>query len=514
MALGKNKNSSKRKLHTDSVWDKSLKLGKKQEFLETKGHRDMIRQRKKFLSAVLRTLLFVLLLTIAGCANENERAQTLETKGMLDTGTEESVATAESTGQAETEPAGQTEAGLTETGLTGQAETESTGQTEAGSTGLTETEAGLTEAGSTSLAESTEAGEPLFVHFLDVGQGNAVLISQGETYMLIDGGDREYSSFVVSYLKKLGITQLDYVVVSHYDADHLNGVVGVLNVFSVKQVLGPDYETDTRVYQSFLKVIKEKEIPFSIPNLNDTYAFAQSTFCIVSPISYEYADENDKSVGIRLAYQDNSFLICGDAGDDSEQDMLLKKVDLESDVFMANHHGSKYSNSEAFLQAVNPQAVVVSCGMKNSYGHPAESVLQGIQKKNVDLYRTDLQGTIIAESDGNQIAFNITPSMDYRSGEELANGGQDNKAKEAIALLEEDFKVSSVQSDEVVPPLDQGGSNLSKQAGFVLNTSTKKFHFPSCSSVDDMKEKNKEYTDKSRDEIVKDGYDPCKRCNP
>ena len=122
----------------------------------------------------------------------------------------------------------------------------------------------------------------LTVQILDVGQGSAALIRQGDSFLLMDGGDRDYSSYVVSYLKKESVEQLDYVIVSHYDADHLNGVVGVLNAFECKQVLAPDYKTDTKVYQSYLKVINEKNIPVEHPGLGDTYTFADSSFLQLS----------------------------------------------------------------------------------------------------------------------------------------------------------------------------------------------------------------------------------------
>lgn len=100
------------------------------------------------------------------------------------------------------------------------------------------------------MGQNTSDKGTLTVTFLDVGQGNAVLVESDGAYMLINGGDREYSSFVVSYLKNVGVDELEYVISSHYDAEHLNGVVGVLNAFSCETVLASGYVTDTRVYRS------------------------------------------------------------------------------------------------------------------------------------------------------------------------------------------------------------------------------------------------------------------------
>ncbi len=108
-------------------------------------------------------------------------------------------------------------------------------------------------------------------------------MEQGGAYMLIDGGNRDYSSFVVSYLKEQGVEELAYVIASHYDADHLNGVVGALHAFSCGQVLAPDYVTDTRVYESFERVIKEQDIALAYPAVGDTYTLGDASFTVVCP---------------------------------------------------------------------------------------------------------------------------------------------------------------------------------------------------------------------------------------
>lgn len=177
--------------------------------------------------------------------------------------------------------------------------------------------------------------QELTVQILDVGQGSAALIRQGDSFLLMDGGDKDYSSYVVSYLTKEGVERLDYVIVSHYDADHLNGVVGVLNAFECKQVLSPDYKADSKVYQSYLRVIEEKNIPVEHPRLGDTYTFADSSFRVVCPASYSYQDANSNSLGIRLSYGDSSFLICGDCTEESEQDVYSTRARRNSTVRIA-----------------------------------------------------------------------------------------------------------------------------------------------------------------------------------
>lgn len=368
----------------------------------------------------------------------------------------------------------------------------------------------------------------LSVTFLDVGQGNAVLVEQGGAYMLIDGGNRDYSSFVVSYLKEQGVEELAYVIASHYDADHLNGVVGALHAFSCGQVLAPDYVTDTRVYESFERVIKEQDIALAYPAVGDTYTLGDASFTVVCPKAYDPKEDNDNSVGIRLVYGDTSFLICGDAGKAEEQVMLDSGVTLESDVYLASHHGSEGSSSEAFMRAVSPTAVVVSAGAGNSYGHPTRTVLNRVKACGAALYRTDLQGTITVTSDGTSLSWSVDATQDYRDGDEVAAGAADTTGTSGTAGAgvtdaaagSTDTTGTSVAADTADSAAQASGgdtaagSTADVTGEYVLNTNTKKFHRPSCSSVAQMSPENKAAFSGSREELIAAGYDPCKRCNP
>lgn len=351
----------------------------------------------------------------------------------------------------------------------------------------------------------------LTVTFLDVGQGNAVLVEQDGEYMLIDGGDREYSSFVVSYLKEQGVDEFAYVIASHYDADHLNGIVGALNVFPCKLVLAPDYTADSRVYTSFLDVIEERDIELAYPAVGDTYTLGGAEFTVVCPDSYDALDANDNSVGVRLTYGETSFLICGDAGTGVEREMIESGIALDSDVYLASHHGSSGSSSLEFLQAVGPETVVISAGRDNSYGHPTAEVLENIQSVGAALYRTDLQGTLTAVSDGSTVTWNVAVCTDYRDGETLeAAGGP----KEAAAGADVEGTGKTGEKEVESEPSDPAAGTVNGQAEYVMNRNTKKFHLPSCASVSDISPENKAYFTGSREELIAAGYEPCKRCDP
>lgn len=358
------------------------------------------------------------------------------------------------------------------------------------------------------------SSKELTVQFLDVGQGSSALVHQDGRWMLIDGGDREYSSYVVSFLKQQGVERLDYVVVSHYDSDHLSGVVGVLNVFECGQVLAPDYEGDSKVYDSFCSVIDQKQIPLAYPKLGEEYAFAQSSFRVVSPGAYQYTDANSNSLGIRLAYGSSSFLICGDCTKESEQDLLYLGVELCSDVFAANHHGSSYSNCREFLEAVSPKAVVISCGRGNSYGHPSPSVMLSIQELGADLYRTDLQGVITASSNGTDVWFETEICMDYRSGTELSEEGAEGNEPKAAQVSGAPGAENGSEGTSESASQSASESVETTAENYVLNRKTKKFHRPDCGSVGTIKAENREDVEESRDVLLQQGYEPCKKCNP
>lgn len=358
--------------------------------------------------------------------------------------------------------------------------------------------AGGTQPGESS-AEAAQSPGDLTVQVLDVGQGLSILAESDGHYLLYDGGDRGASSFVVAYLEDQGVSELDYVIASHYDADHISGLVGALNVYDTEVVLAPDYETDSQIYDSFQEKAAAQGLTVTHPEPGDSYELGNASFTVLSPIQDEYSDDNDYSVAIRLEDGDTSFLFTGDASVDSEAEMIASGEALQSDVLVLGHHGSSTSSSGAFLDAVDPSAAVVSCGLSNSYGHPHREIMEAIQSRGCDLYRTDLQGTLTAVSDGSSITWSAQPCTDYRSGEEL----------EAAGVTEKD---STSAVTPTAAPSDDSSENT--ESVYILNTRSKKFHRPSCDSVGTMSDKNKEESSLSREELIEQGYSPCQNCNP
>lgn len=327
----------------------------------------------------------------------------------------------------------------------------------------------------------------LSVTYLDVGQGNAVVIRQGNQTMLIDGGPRESSSFVVSYLKQQGIQKLDYVLISHFDEDHLAGAIGALYNFPVGTLITADYETDSSIYDSYKEAVEEKGYEPVHPSLGDTFSLGDGSFRIISPVSYGHEDENQDSVGIILEMGSDRFFIGGDIGLEGEKEILEAGVDIQADVMLMNHHGSHVSRE--FFQAVNPSWAVISCGEGNSYGHPRQDTVELIQESQVSLFRTDRQGTITAVSQGQGITFDQDPCNDYTPGD---------RTQEKEDTLEETRTALSNSTRE--------------DCDYILNIHTKKIHLLDCSSVKAMDEDNMAFYKGDEDSLLSQGYTPCGNC--
>lgn len=324
----------------------------------------------------------------------------------------------------------------------------------------------------------------LTVTWLDVGQGDAAVIQCGGQSMLIDGGKPEKSSYIYAWLQQHGLSYLDVIVATHVDADHIGGLSGALNYASVGTAYCPETTGTTETFQSFVKYLAQRGKQITVPTAGETFALGGAQIQILGPL-HRAEDSNDNSIVLKVSFGATSFLFTGDAERAEEQDLLNSGVNLQSTVLKVGHHGSDTSTSYPFLRAVAPQYAVISVGAGNSYGHPTEAVLSRLRDAGVTTFRTDMQGEITAVSDGQTINFST--------------------AKNAVAIAS----------------ANAGGGNADGAAGagttagsYVLNTNSHKFHLPSCSSVETISPKNRKDVNESREQIINEGYAPCKRCNP
>ncbi len=336
------------------------------------------------------------------------------------------------------------------------------------------------------IVQNVQTAGGLTVHYLDVGQGNAILLQSEGHSMLIDGGARHSSSFVVSYLEKQKIEKLDYVLISHFDEDHLAGAVGALHKFPVDTLITPDYEADSNIFQSYKKIVEENGYEAVHPQQGQEFSLGSAKFRIISPVSYGHEDENQDSVGVILENGEQKFFIGGDIGLESEKEILESGVDIQADVMLMNHHGSHVS--EKFFKEISPSYSVISCGKDNKYGHPRQDTMELLKKYDVPVFRTDLQGTILMYSDGKELTFEKEPCNDYTPGDK-------NGVKEDNDIQE--FNNSNEQ-----------------ECNFVLNAHTKKIHTKSCSSVEKMSEDNRSYYKGDINTLLDAGYSACKSCKP
>ena len=244
----------------------------------------------------------------------------------------------------------------------------------------------------------------IIVAFLDVGQGDSILIRSRDNAVLIDGGDTNQGPAVLEYLRQAGISRLDYVIATHPHSDHIGGLIPVMNRVEVGRVLMPDVVHTTATFENFLGVIENNQIPVTAPMAGDNFRAGIIDFTVLAP-GAGFANLNDASIVIRLDHGETSFIFTGDAEVGSERSMLASGLDLHADVIKIGHHGSRTSSSGAFLDGVQPAVAVISVGRGNRFGHPHPEVLERLVYRGIAILRTDELGTIVLATDGENIVL-------------------------------------------------------------------------------------------------------------
>lgn len=349
----------------------------------------------------------------------------------------------------------------------------------------------LPEAENDTIYATIGLNDELRVSFIDVGQGDSEFIElpNGET-MLIDAGTNETGKNVVDYIKSLGYTSINYVVGTHPHEDHIGGLDDVIKTFDIGSIYMPKITADTKTFEDVLDAAESKNLMINTAksgvSIMDTEDLSVK---FLAPTLDSYENTNDYSAVVKVVYGDTSYLFTGDAEDFSEN---LITDDVNADVLKVGHHGSSTSTSTEFLKKVSPASAVISCGKDNSYGHPHSETLQKLADMGTAVYRTDELGTIVSVSDGKTITFDTNNTagvpVTSQNTEASNNAAANNTASNT-------------------PSSEETGIT------YVLNTNSKKIHLTECSSVNQISDKNKGYTD-NYDEAIKEGYTPCKVCNP
>ena len=247
-----------------------------------------------------------------------------------------------------------------------------------------------------------EVSTDLRVSYLDVGQADSILIENNGEVMLIDAGNNDDGELLVKYFKQKEIKEFKYLVGTHPHEDHIGGLDDVINNFDIGTIYMPDVITTTKTFVDVLDAIEAKNLSLSVPKIQEVFKVGEATIEVLYT-GVDVKDLNNASIVLRLVFGKTSFLFTGDATEKSEEEILRSGLNLKADVLKVGHHGSKYSTSNGFLNMVNPRYAVISVGTGNSYKHPESETINKLNDKNIEIHRTDLEGSIIVVSDGENI---------------------------------------------------------------------------------------------------------------
>ncbi len=245
--------------------------------------------------------------------------------------------------------------------------------------------------------------DELEITYIDVGQGNEVLVKTNDKSLLIDGGNRANSRYYYTYIKNENLKKIDYMIASHYDEDHIAGLISILKNYDVVKVLCPDYKKNTKIYNSFTRSLNNSKAEIIHPKQGDNFNLGKAKVKIFWPKEYENDKDNDNSIVVKIIYGNMSFLFPADASKNVEDQLIYSAYNLKSDVYMLAHHGSKFSNSKEFIKEVNPKLAIISVGKNNRYNHPSNSLVNSLNNSNIKILRTDKDGDIKIKCDGNKI---------------------------------------------------------------------------------------------------------------
>ncbi|GKX67485.1 ComEC/Rec2 family competence protein [Inconstantimicrobium mannanitabidum] len=257
-------------------------------------------------------------------------------------------------------------------------------------------------------AATNNSSGNLKIHYINVGQGDSELIQVNGKNILIDAGTSDEKS--LNYLKSLKITKLDYVIATHPHEDHIGSMDDIIKTFNIGIFYAPKVTTTTKSFANMVSALKRKNLKITTPKAGSKLTIGNATLTFLAPNKDKYDDINNYSIVCKLNFGNTSYLFMGDAESLSEGEILAKQLDVKADVLKIGYHGSTSSTSQAFLNKVNPKYAVIEVGKGNDYGHPASATIKKLSAKGIKVFRTDVNGTIIATSDGKNITFNSQPA--------------------------------------------------------------------------------------------------------
>ncbi len=242
----------------------------------------------------------------------------------------------------------------------------------------------------------------VLVYFIDVGQADAIYIKDGNSNMMIDAGNNADGKLLVKYLQSLNVDGFKYVVGTHAHEDHIGGMDDIINNFKIDNFYMPEAISTSKTFEDVLDALDIKKVTFQTPKIGDKFTLEKASFEVLS-IGTDTNDLNDTSLVLKMNYNTTCVLFMGDASSSVEETLLDK--DINCQVLKVGHHGSKYSSSDKFIKKVKPTYGIIMVGQDNKYGHPTKKTLDTLEKYQVNIHRTDKEGTILMHLKGNEISF-------------------------------------------------------------------------------------------------------------
>ena len=254
-----------------------------------------------------------------------------------------------------------------------------------------------------------EIAETLYVHYVDVGQGDCIYIEFGDCDILIDAGKPVQGTTVSNYLKQEKVDDIELMINTHLDDDHYGGLTQVLKDYVVEDAWVTSYVKSGSGITTFKNAIKSEGLDWENPDVGTVFSYGGMTLTVL----YDgdgASNSNNSSLVVMLEYGEHRFLFTGDIGKDAENMLVRNKVDLACDVLKVGHHGSASSSTTAFLAATGAKYGVICVGAGNTYGHPTATALNNLAAKNITVYRTDLDGSVVFSTDGETLTLPGTSS--------------------------------------------------------------------------------------------------------
>ena len=344
------------------------------------------------------------------------------------------------------------------------------------------TTCGTTEGDKLTPSGSSGYSETLYVSYINVGQGDSIFIKVGDCDILIDAGEASKGTTVSNYLKSQGVDDIELMINTHPDADHCGGLTTVLNNYVVEEVwISKNTSKSTAAYKNFTSAIANEGLTAKKPSKGTVYTYGYLSLTVIYSENVS-GDTNNSSIVVMLEYGNFKFLFMGDVGEEVEPTIISSGYDLNCDVLKVGHHGSKYSSTTAFLNAVDAEYGVICVG-SNSYGHPTSATLNRLSSAGVSVYRTDKNGNVVFSTNGAVLTLPNGTTDTTGSGNGLSSGGSSS-----------------------------GGSSSGSTSYdiFIGNTETKVFHLPTCGNLPATSKQNVMYNYWWIVNIA--GYTPCGRC--